>query len=258
MTTNIDIFLDEAAQKFHDYIHSPIFRATILQNIEKIPKLRIANTLNTRIKVETIEWQKKNINTIFHELIMKRLTQNFKDIHQSLHSIKCEMRGIETPFDVDNKFALAVVSCVIPSGTALLGSVVMTRLTSDPNILLGVAAAGVFSGLVCSAFSALEVFDDSETVCKNAYIARMNALSKENIRFALKERYNAVIRKIIKNFLEDDLKGEISKINSNITILQKERQTYKTDKDRITPLLSTVTDALRSLHDLERLEVKTG
>lgn len=258
MTENIDIFLDEAAKKLHDYIHCPIFRATILLNIEKIQRLWIANELDKRIEVETMKWQKKNINNIFYELIMKRLTEKFQDIHQSLHSIKCEMRGIKTPFDVDNKIPLAVVSYVIPSGTALLGSVVMTRITSDPSIILGVAAVGVVSGLVCSALTTLEVLDDSETVCKNAYIARMNVLTKEKIRFALEKRYADVIRKIIHNFLEGDLKSEISQIISSITSMQGKRETYKADKDRLISLLSTVTDALRSLDDLELLEIKTG
>lgn len=258
MTENIDIFLDEAAKKLHDYIHCPIFRATILLNIEKIQRLWVANELDKRIEVETMKWQKKNINNIFYELIMKRLTEKFQDIHQSLHSIKCEMRGIKTPFDVDNKIPLAVVSYVIPSGTALLGSVVMTRITSDPSIILGVAAVGVVSGLVCSALTTFEVLDDSETVCKNAYIARMNVLTKEKIRFALEKRYADVIRKIIHNFLEGDLKCEISQIISSITSMQGKRETYKADKDRLISLLSTVTDALRSLDDLELLEIKTG
>lgn len=258
MTENIDIFLVEAATKLHDYIHSPIFRETILQNFEKIQRFRIANELDKRIEVETMKWQKKNMNNIFYELIMKRLTENFKDIHQSLHSIKCEMSGIKTPFDVDNKIPLAVVSCVIPSGTALLGSVVMTRITSDPSIILGVAAAGVVSGLVCSALTTLEVSDDSETVCKNAYKARMNAFTKEKITFDLKQRYADVIRKIIWNFLEGDLKSEISRIISNITTMKGERESYKAYKDRLKSVLSKVTDALRSLHDLELLEIKTG
>lgn len=65
MTENIDIFLVEAATKLHDYIHSPIFRETILQNFEKIQRFRIANELDKRIEVETMKWQKKNMNTIF-------------------------------------------------------------------------------------------------------------------------------------------------------------------------------------------------
>lgn len=186
---------------------------------------------------------------------MKRLTQKFKNIHQSLHLIKCEMGGIKTPFDVDNKIASVIVSCVIPSGTALLGSVVMTRITSDPKILLGVAAAGLVGGLFYTALTALELLDDFETVCRKAYIARMNGLTKEKIKFALQKIYADVIRKIIQKFLEGDLKDEIHLMKLNITIMQGERQFYKAENDSIASLKSKVTDAL---HDLELLEVKMG
>lgn len=186
---------------------------------------------------------------------MKKLTKKFKNIHQSLHLIKCEMRGIKTPFDVDNKIAPVIVSSVIPSGAALLGGVVMTRITSDPKILLGVAAFGLVGGLFCTALTSLELLDDSETVCKKAYKARMNALTKEKIRFALRIRYADVIRKIIEQFLEGDLKDEIQQIELNITTMRGERQFYKAEKDSIASLKSIVTNAL---HDLYRLEVKLG
>lgn len=65
MTGNIDIFLDEAATKLHDYIHSPIFRATILQNIEKIQRFMIANELDSRIEIETMKWQKSEHEQYF-------------------------------------------------------------------------------------------------------------------------------------------------------------------------------------------------
>lgn len=86
----------------------------------------------------------------------------------------------------------------------------------------------------------------------------MNALTKEKISFDLKQRYADVIRKIIWNFLEGDLKSEISRIISNITTMKGERESYKAYKDRLKSVLSKVTDALRSLHDLELLEIKTG
>lgn len=253
---SIDTFLDEAAKQLHDYIHCPIFKATILKDRDKIPRLAIAKELDTRIEVETMNWQNERIENIFYESIMKRLTQNFQNIHQKLHSIKDEMRGIKTPYD-GNKYTSAIVSCA--SGTAILGGVVMTRMTSDHKVLLGVAAAaGVVGGLFVSAMSTLEVLDDSQTVCINAYEARMKAFTKEKIRVDLKEIYAKSIQKIIEEFLEGDLKDEIHQIKLNITTMQGKLDFYKVEKENIASLQSTVNEALRSLHELERLEVDMG
>lgn len=253
---SIDTFLDEAAKQLHDYIHCPIFKATILQDRDNIPRLAIAKELDTRIEVETMNWQNKRIENIFYESIMKRLTQNFQNIHQQLHSITDEMRGIKTPYD-GNKYTSAIVSCA--SGTAILGGVVMTRMTSDHKVLLGVAAAaGVVGGLFVSAMSTLEVLDDSQTVCINAYEARMKAFTKEKIRVDLKEMYTKSIQKIIEEFLEGDLKDEIHQIKLNITTMQGKLDFYKSEKENIASLQSTVNEALRSLHELERLEVDMG
>lgn len=253
---SIDTFLDEAAKQLHDYIHCPIFKATILKDRDKIPRLAIAKELDTRIEVETMNWQNKRIENIFYESIMKRLTQNFQNIHQKLHSIKDEMRGIKTPYD-GNKYTSVIVSCA--SGTAILGGVVMTRMTSDHKVLLGVAAAaGVVGGLFVSAMSTLEVLDDSQTVCINAYEARMKAFTKEKIRVDLKEIYAKSIQKIIEEFLEGDLKDEIHQIKLNITTMQGKLDFYKSEKENIASLQSTVNEALRSLHELERLEVDMG
>lgn len=251
---SIDAFLDEAAKQLHDYIHCPIFKATILKDGDKIPRLSIAKELDSRIVAETMKWQKKCIENIFYESIMKRLAQHFQNIHQKLHSIKDEMRGIKTPYDGNNKTASVFLSCA--SGTAIVGGVVMTRMTSDHKVLLSVAAAaGVVGGLFVSAMSTFEVLDDSQTVCINAYEARMKAFTEEKIRVDLKEIYAKSIQKIIEEFLEGDLKDEIHQIKLNITTMQGKRDFYKGEKENMASMQSTVNEALRSLHELERLEV---
>lgn len=112
-----------------------------------------------------------------------------------MHSIKDNLKGFKTPFDVDNKIISVVASGVISSGAGLLGSFLIKRVVSDPAVLFGIASAGILGGIVITGLVAFDVVDDFETVRQKAFEARINAFTKDKLKSSLRKRYVGIFRR---------------------------------------------------------------
>lgn len=73
MEKRINTFIDEASTNLYGYLHHPTFRAAVLSNIYTVTRVCIGSILDSRIENETIAWQEKHIDDIFHETMLKDL-----------------------------------------------------------------------------------------------------------------------------------------------------------------------------------------
>lgn len=186
---------------------------------------------------------------------MEDLLEKYKNIHKSLHSIKDNLKGFKTPFDVDNKIISVVASGVISSGAGLLGSFLIKRVVSKPAVLFGIASAGILGGIVITGLVAFDVVDDFETVRQKAFEARINAFTKDKLKSSLRKRYVGVCQKIIRAFLEGELEKEIIKIKENISTMRKGHDTFKSERETLSLLRSTVTEKIKHLQKLEVTDI---
>lgn len=251
----INTFLDKASDQLHEYLNHPHFKVVVLENTSDLTRFSIAKELNYRIEVETTAWQERHIDDIFQETIMGDLIEKYENLQKSLHSIKENLKGFKTPFDVDNKVISVIASGVLSSGAGLLGSFLVKRVVSDPAVLFGIASAGIVGGLVISGLVAFDVVDDFDTVRQNAFKARINAFTKEKLKGSMRKRYVGVCQKIIKAFLEGELEKEIIKIKENISTLRKDHDTFKSEKETLSLLRSTVTEKIKHLEKLEITDI---
>lgn len=251
----INTFLDKASDQLHEYLNHPHFKVAVLENTSDLTRFSIAKELNYRIEVETTAWQERHIDDIFQETIMGDLIEKYENLQKSLHSIKENLKGFKTPFDVDNKVISVIASGVLSSGAGLLGSFLVKRVVSDPAVLFGIASAGIVGGLVISGLVAFDVVDDFDTVRQNAFKARINAFTKEKLKGSMRKRYVGVCQKIIKAFLEGELEKEIIKIKENISTLRKDHDTFKSEKETLSLLRSTVTEKIKHLEKLEITDI---
>lgn len=65
--------------------------------------------MDTRIENETKAWQEKHIEGIFRETCMADLIEKSENIQRTLHEITDNLKGLQTPFDVDNKIPIWVL-----------------------------------------------------------------------------------------------------------------------------------------------------
>lgn len=186
---------------------------------------------------------------------MGNLLEKYKKIHKSLHSIKDNLKGFKTPFDVDNKIISVVASGVLSSGAGLLGSFLIKRVVSDPAVLFGIASAGILGGIVITGLVAFDVVDDFDTVRQKAFKARINAFTKEKLKHSLRERHGALCQKIIRAFLEGELEKEIIKIKENISTMRNEHDTFKSERKTLSLLRSTVTEKIKHQQQLEITDI---
>ncbi|XP_062593992.1 uncharacterized protein LOC134255466 [Saccostrea cucullata] len=198
---SVDNFLEETTDALFQYIHSADFKSRVLQDIEIHTRFTIERELDSRIEKATLFWQQENIPRIFTSHISQTLTENFIEIHKSLHNIKDNMRGFKSPFDVEDKLGSVLLSLVGTSGTSVAGSVAMMYMSVSPRARQALAAAGVVSGLVVTGL-VIGVFDDYETVLKNAYKARINKLSKPKKKQTLRKTYEERFINIIQSYRE--------------------------------------------------------
>lgn len=142
----------------HDYLHHSEFRTAVLNDTDNLTRVTIGKALDARIEKETIAWQNKHIDEIFQNTIMKDLKKKFENIHRTLHSIKDNLKGMKTPFDVENRITTAIASGVIPSGAGLLGSFLINRKVSNSGVMIGIATAGILNGI----FSVFNFYNTSD------------------------------------------------------------------------------------------------
>lgn len=241
----------------HDYLHHREFRAAVLIGTDNFTRLTIGKELDTRIGKETIAWQKKHIDEIFQKTIMKDLKQKFENIHRILNSIKDNLKGFETPFDVENRITTAIASGVIPSGAGLLGSFLVNRIVSNSGVMIGIATAGILSGIFLSSLITYDVLDGFEVVRENAFRARINAFTKKDIKDTLRKEYFEKIKNIIRAFLEGDLEKEISKIKENIITMKNKHDFFKSEEETLSLLQSTVIQKMERLKQIGRIDIIT-
>lgn len=239
-------------------MHHPHFKAVVLDYTGDLTRFSFSKELDSRIKVETTSWQERHIADIFQETIMGNLLEKFENLHKSLHSIKENLMGVKTPFDVDNKVAAAGTACGVMSyvyEAGLIGSILIKRVVSELAVLFGIASAGIVGRLVISGLVAFDVVDDFDTVRQKAFDARINSFPKEKLKNSMRKGYVGVCQKIIKAFLEGELEQEIIKIKENISTMRKEHDTFKSEKETLFLLRSIVTEKTKRLQKLEITDI---
>ncbi|XP_056002434.1 uncharacterized protein LOC125661888 isoform X2 [Ostrea edulis] len=237
---NVDEFLEEAAKTFHDYIHSTEFKRRILQGMDEYSRIRIGSEIGSRIEKETYRWQQMNIEKMFEATVMKKLTENMVKIQESLHRLNYKLRGLTSPFDVENKLPFALVSFFAPSAPAVAGSILMTHLSVNRNAAIALAATGLMTGLVYSGLVMLDAMDDNETAIKNAYKARVERLTTEKIKQSLTKAYAEGLENIVKNFLEGDFKDEIDNLKRTVTSTRKKIDYFQKETSKLAFLCSAM------------------
>lgn len=194
-------------------------------------------------------WQEAHIDDIFQKTIMGDLLEKFKNIHISLHSIKANLKGFETPFDV----IIKINSVLASTEVGLVSFLIIRAVSVLPSF--GIAAAGILGEIVITGLVAIDVVDDFDTVRQNTFKAIINVLTKENLRSYLRKRYVGVCQKIIRAFLEGELEKEIIKIKENISTMRKGHDTFKSERETLSLLRSTVTEKFEHLQKLEVTDI---
>ncbi|XP_061165560.1 dynamin-like protein 2 [Saccostrea echinata] len=253
---SVDNFLEDTTEALFQYIHSAEFKASVLQEIEKHTRFTIGGELSNRIEKATLSWQQENIERMFTSQILQKLTENFIQIHESLHNIKNKMRGFRSPFDVEDKLGPVLLSLIAPSGTAVAGSLAMIYMSVSPKAAQAVAAAGVVAGLVMTGLVALDVLDDYKTVTKNAFKARIDKLTKPKIRQTLHKTYEERFKKVVKSYLEGDLKREIDDLSINIESTKNKIEVYKEEESVLLSLSSDVSKIRERAEIFKNIEIK--
>lgn len=186
---------------------------------------------------------------------MADLIEKSENIQRTLHEITGNLKGLQTPFDVDNKIPIALALGVIPGGAGLISSLMLKRIISHPGVLVGIVAGGILSGLFFTSLVAFEVADDFETVLSNAFQARINAITMKEVRRTLREQYLEGIETIIKAFIEGDLEKEIIKIKEIIITLKNDQENFEANKETLFSLQSTVIKKLERLQHIGRIDI---
>lgn len=181
---------------------------------------------------------------------MTNLIEKFENMHRTLHSIKDNLKGMKTLFDIENRVAAAIASGLKPSGCGLLGSFLINRFVSNSGVMIDIANVGILSGIFLSSLIAYDVVDRFEIVRENAFRARINAFTKKDIKDTLRREYYEKINKIIRPFLEEDLKNEIIKMKENIIMMKNEREFFKYEEETLSLLQSSVIQKIEHLQQI--------
>lgn len=104
--------------------------------------------------------------------------------------------------------------------------------------------------ILSSTLAAANVIKKFEDVCENAFLAKIGIFTKENLKHSLKEKYSEAISNIIKQFLEGGLKTEINNIKENVLTMTDKRDLYTSEEETLTALLTTVTENIARLQEL--------
>lgn len=213
--------------------------------------------MNTRFENETKAWQKNHIEDIFQRRIMADLIQKYENIQNTLQSIKDNLKGFKTPFDVDNKIGIVLASGSLPSGAGVVASFVIHRMITNPLVFTGIAAAGIITGLVAGGLVALDVVDDFDTVCRKAFEARINFYTKDKITGFLRKTYLDGIKKTITQFLDGNLKQDIETTRDNISRLKNDQEFFRSEKDTLSSLQCAVIQKIERLRQIGRIDITT-
>ncbi|XP_061165679.1 uncharacterized protein LOC133174594 [Saccostrea echinata] len=258
LQSSIETFLDETAEDLKQYIHSTDFKNIVLRGTEKFTHFTIGRELDNRIEKATLSWQEENVGVMFEKKILQNLTENFIELHEYLHKIKNKMRGLKSPFNVEDKLGPLLVSLIAPSSTDVAGSMAKTYMSVNPKAAQAVAATGIVTGLVITRLVALNVLENFETVTKNAYQARINKMTNEIIRKTLQDTYAERFQHVLKGYLEGDLKREIDVLSESVRINRNKINLYKEEESKLLSLSSEISEIRNRLEELKNVEIKLG
>lgn len=216
--------------------------------------------MDVRIEKYLKAWQEQNIDEIFQEVIMEYLFEKFESIHRSLHSIKENLKGFQTPFDVDSKIIPAIAS-VIKSGFSLNLELLVIGLkliseNSEVNrkVLQGIAAAAIVGGIIFSG-PMIARADNFETTREKVLQARIDALTKDKVKYVLRENYFEAIQEMKRAFLEGELEKEMNKIKENISSMRNEHNTYISQKEILSSMHKTVVQKIERLKQIGCIDI---
>lgn len=246
----IDTFLDNAANQLHQYVHGPDFKSNVLKDVGKWNRITYRQKLNTRIERETLAWQQNHIDSIFRKDIVEDLMKSFENIHRSLHSIKEDLKGFKTPFDVDSKIAILLASVVVTGGAMFLGASMINRTVPHFTITKDLV---VVSCAIVGMYDYFGVVDGFKTVCEKQFQAIIGFLTEYKLKKFLRETYFDVMQNSIKTFLDEDLEQEIGMLKNNIVLMRRRQKSFKSDKDILSSLKSAVIQNITRLKKLENL-----
>lgn len=186
---------------------------------------------------------------------MEYLFEKFESIHRSLHSIKDNLKGFQTPFNVDTKI-IPVIAWTIKSqvglnlNALLMGLRLISRISEiNRKVLQGIVAAGIVGGIIFSGLMIARA-DDFETTREKAFQARVDDLTKEQVKYFLREYYFEPIQKIKRAFLEGDLEKEMNKIKENISSMRNKHKTYISQKEILSSMHQTVIQKIERLKQI--------
>lgn len=183
---------------------------------------------------------------------MEYLFEKFESIHRSLHSIKENLKGFQTPFDVDTKITPVIASAIKSEFTLKLYVLVVgLNLINVINrkVLLGIATAGIVGGIIFSGLMIARA-DDFETTREKAFQARVDALTTTKVKYFLRENYFEPIQEMKRAFLEGGLEKEMNKIKENISSMRNEHKTYISQKEILSSMHQTVIQKIERLKQI--------
>lgn len=250
----IDAFLDNAASQLFQYVHGSEFEEEVLKDAQKWSRFTIRQRLIARIENDTLAWQKKHIDSIFRKEILEDLLKKFENIHKTLHSIKEDLKGFKTPFDVNNKIPEKLASYVLKAGIVVLSCFMINRFVENSQLTNDLIAAATLSAWILDgAMEYLDVVDDFKTVCENEFQARINVLTEIALRSFLRENHFDEIKKIIKSFFDEELPKEVGMLRRFIVTMKERHTIFKSEKDILSSLQSAVIQNIQRLQMLENL-----
>lgn len=252
----VDTFIEKATDELYQFLNTPAFKDNMFLNTQKMTRFGIPDALKSRIEDAVKTWQQTHIEKILFETVLRILGEKFQAIHAKLDDIKNEMRGIETKYSALPKIARALVSSVNVSGPGLIGSLMVSHFLGNQGVSKIVAALSIGGGIVLTGVVAFDVLDNYDTIRGMSFETLLNTLSKEKLEKNIRGIYKEKIKNIIKTFLEDELKKEITNLNKSIDTMQNELDIYTQDINTLSSLYCEILRFAEKLNCIASLEIK--
>lgn len=235
----------EVTDQFYEYIHHDTFKKDILNSVQSSTRFSIEKNLDEKLEKATIEWQQIHIEDIFERVIGESIIKKFSMIQTRMDFIKSEMTGIKTEPDVNNR----ITSALAPGGI-LVGGIVLSRLLVNPGLEVFTVLGLAFTGITL-----LVKMEKLETLCKRIFISRINALTKETISTAFRQRYAGLVESMITRLMDGDLKNEINNMKKNVQSMQENHMEFKSMTAFLQSLMDEVNQRQAHLKRIESIEI---
>lgn len=235
----------EVTDQLYEYIHHDTFKEDILNSVQSSTRFSIEKNLDEKLQKATIEWQQIHIEDIFNRVIGENLIQKFSMIHTRMDFIRSEMTGIITEPDVNNR----ITSALAPGGI-LVGGIVLSRLLVSPGLEVFTVLGLAFTGITLFVNR-----EKHETLCARILMSRINALTKEKISTAFRERFAGLVESMIKRLLDGDLKNEINNMKKNVQNMQENHMKFKSMTAFLQSLMDEVNQRQAHLKRIESSEI---